>query len=124
MPSINTFSPQQAQLFNEIQDIIGSFHLWPNTIQNWFLHGVPRGRGQRLRPILAVFFLINGLNPIVVIEWCRLCPNDFTQRAIEHLQYLFNSFEQGYLQYIYGYNVTLGHYQTLNGAFHNARRPA
>lgn len=112
---------QQHQLFHEIQDIIGDFSLWPHNIQTWFIHGVPQGRGQRLRPIMAAFFWVNGLNPIVVQEWCMLNPTVFSERAVNHLAWLFQSFENGYLKYMYSYNITMGRYEKIDGTYHNPR---
>lgn len=119
MPSPNDMTLEQFILFFEIQDIIGNFSYWPTHIQNWFLYGVPAGRGQRLRPILAGFVWINGLNPEVFLDWCKLFPDLFSADALAHFAYLFQSFDSGYLQYIYSYNITLGHYQTINGTFHD-----
>lgn len=122
MPLPSAMNRNQLQLFTEIQDIIGAFDLWPHRIQNWFLHGVPEGRGQRLRPIVAAFVWVNGLNPVVFLEWCALNPDIFSLRAIQHFQWLFQSIERGYLGYMYSYSITMGRYEKLDGSFHDTAR--
>lgn len=118
MPSINTMSSEQKQLYSEIQDIIGPAHLWPRDIHKWFLFGVPQGEGisRRLRPIVAAFFWINGLNPLVFIEWCKMSPLCHPRKAQDHYMWLFDSFDRGYQTYRYAWNVTLGHYQNMDGS--------
>lgn len=119
MPSYNAMTPAQKQLFNEIQDIIGPAAEWPRNIMQYFLFGVPQGKGlgHKLRPQVACFFWINGLNPLVFLEWCALCPLAHPYHAQLHYKWLFDSFDRGYMAYRYAWNVALGHYQNMNGTY-------
>lgn len=117
MPSIQNMSLEQYQLYQEIQDIIGPASQWPWNVHQWFLHGIPQGTGQshRLRPLFVAFFYVNGLNPIVLNEWCSLDGAAHPMMARTHYTYLYSSFERGHLKYMYAWNVTMGHYQYING---------
>ena len=122
MPTPDKHNSQQRQLFIEIQYIVGDFTKWPHTVQHWFLHGVEEGRGQRIRPLLSAFLWVNGLNPVVFYEWCSLFPEVFSKRAVDHFKWIFKSFDNGFQKYLYSYNVTLGHYQKLDGKYHKTSK--
>lgn len=108
---------QQTELFLEIQDVIGPVSLWPRQVQQWFLSGIPSGYGTscKRRPLFIAFFWINGLNPEVLYDWCRLTPTNHPSHAVAHYRWLFDAFNRGQLQYLYSWNVCQGRYEYLNG---------
>ena len=127
MPSIAHMSVPQYLLYKEIQDIIGPANLWPHRVHNWFLYGVPKGVGKahRLRPLMAVFFYVNGLNPVVFDEWCAFDKDSHPLVDRSHYRWLFRSFERGFMSYAYSWNISQGHYQYIDGTICNrhALRP-
>lgn len=103
------------KLYCEIQDIVGNASLWPRNIRLWFW----KGATYTQRPILVAFFYINGLNPELFMDWCAMSKMAKDESARAHYKHLFKSMEGGkHLQYLYGYNVTLGYYQTVSGKRH------
>ena len=117
MPSIQNMSVPQYLLYKEIQDIIGPAKSWPLRVQNWFLFGVPKrvGTAHRLRPLMATFFYVNGLNPLVFDEWCAFDTDSHPMVDRSHYRWLFRSFERGFMSYAYAWNVSQGEYQYLDG---------
>lgn len=121
MAHLPTMTSQQKQLFNEIQDIIGPYQLWPRQVQYWFVRGIPSGYGTscKRRPLFAAFFWVNGLNPEVLYDWCSLNSTNHPHDAVSHYRWLFDAFNRCQLQYLYSWNVSQGRYEYLNGTICN-----
>lgn len=108
----------QAQLWWDIQEIIGPAHLWPRLIRHMFWQ---RHLRYQQRQIIAAFVFVNGLNPEIFLEWVAIKNLARDHAAVQHFQYLFSRFEEDPTKYGYGlyaYNVTLGHYQKIDGSRH------
>lgn len=116
MPPSNASA--KKQLFDDIQDIVGDAKLWPKNIREWLWLGA----SYAARPLLVAFFYVNGLNPEVFLDWCVL-TSAWTVKDSRHAMYLFKTLEAGHhLQYLYAYNVTLGHYQYVNGTYYGKKQ--
>lgn len=114
---------EEQVLFREIQDLIGPGSLWPHNILNWFFYGIPVGQGitNRKRPLLAAFCWVNGLNPEVLYDWCRMNSSRHSEADIVHYKWLFAAFDRGDLNYLYAWNVSQGRYEYLDGTLCDRR---
>ena len=96
----------------DIQDVIGKAKLWPLNIRRLFwTHNLQHWD----RILIAGFCYINGLNPIMLMEWADLmglCRDGSARRRLEALYRLFES--RNYR--LYAFNVTLGRYEYLDGS--------
>lgn len=110
---------KQQVLFNEIQDLIGPGSLWPPHILNWFFYGIPVGEGVTIkkRPLLAAFCWVNGLNPEVLYDWCKMNYPRHTEDDILHYKWLFAAFDRGDLKNMFAWNVSQGRSEYLNGTY-------
>ena len=73
------------------------------------------------RHIISAFVFVNGLDPIIFFEWVNLKGLARDTEAYRHFSYLFNKFEADPTKFgfgLYAYNVTMGHYQKINGERH------
>ena len=111
-------NPGEPQLWWDIQDIVGPASLWPHIVRRLFWQ---TNLNYCQRHIIAAFVFVNGLNPTIFFEWVELKHLARDQQAFRHLAYLFNQFEKDPTQFGYGlyaFNVTMGHYQKINGQRH------
>lgn len=117
MAALNNLTSAQQQLYCEIQDVIGPASLWPRQVFQWFHYGIPAGQSLscKRRPLFAAFFWVNGLNPEVLYDWCRLKSDCHPPQAVSHYRWLFATFNSGQLQYLYSWNICQGRYEYLNG---------
>ena len=102
---------QIYELWRDIQDIVGSASLWPYKIRRLFW---TEGVQHFDRILLATFVLVNGLNPVVFLEWADLLNLCRDRAARRHFDALFR-----YLPHrnytLYAYNVTMNRYEYLDG---------
>lgn len=101
-----------ARSWAEIQDLIGPARCWPVRIRKLFWTRYVRNF-QRL--LLCAFVYINGLNPLIFIEWCQLKGLLRDMSAKRHIAYLFDKFEEGAYPATYGYNIYNSRYEFLSG---------
>ena len=59
---------------------------------------------------------VNGLNPVVFMEWAHLMHMCRDQAAVNHFNALFRLFEGGRNYTLYAYNITMNQYQYLDGS--------
>lgn len=123
MANFSSMTYQQKLLFEEIQDVIGPAEMWPRQVLYWFHNGIPSGQGTscKKRPLFTAFFWVNGLNPEVLYDWCKLKPNSHPHAAVTHYQWLFSAFNRGDLNYLYSWNICQGRYENLNGVHYNRK---
>ena len=100
----------KAQLWREIQDIIGSASLWPRHIRRLFWSGHIDSFN---RTSVATFVFVNGLNPEVFLEWASLLKLCRDRAARNHFKYLFRTFEADPRRYpnLYAYNISNNRYE-------------
>ena len=60
---------------------------------------------------------INGLNPIIFIEWASLKGLCRDNSAIDHIRFVLHDLENNQLKYnkYYSYSVMNDRYETVNG---------
>ena len=107
-----------AQTWWDIQDIVGEASLWPNYIRHLFWR---KNLTWEERQIISAFVFINGLNPIIFLEWVTLKGLARDDKAWRHFKYILGQFEKNPTLYHYGlyaYNITMGYYQKPNGQRH------
>ena len=103
----------EAELWSDIQDLIGKANLWPIFIRNLFWSkNIKHYSGI----LICAFVFVNGLNPIVFLQWCDLrgmCRDNSSRNEIVSL---LNAFESNPSKYnYYAYNVHFNRYETLSG---------
>ena len=106
-------------MWRDIQNIIGDAKEWPKRMRRlfWGLNTeekkVPLTHFERL--IVCSFVYVNGLNPIVFYDWCRLV-NIVDKSGLHHIQYLLEKafVEKRYT--LYAYNVSTKRYEYLDGS--------
>ena len=111
-------TPGEAQLWFDIQDLVGPAGLWPHVIRRWFW---TKHLNYMQRQIVSAFVFINGLDPSIFLQWVNIKNLARDQAAHAHFAYLFDRFEQDPKLYGYGlyaYNVTMACYQKINGDPH------
>ena len=107
---------QQYILWTDLQDIIGKANLWPLKIRKLFW---TRNVKHFDRLLIAAFAYVNGLNPVVFMEWADLIQMCRDQAARNHFIAIFKLFEEGRNYRLYAYNVTLNQYQYIDGSVHH-----
>jgi hypothetical protein len=111
---------QRKKLWEEIQDVIGPESQWPSEIRSNFWNCNVK-HWERI--MLATFVFVNGLNPVVFMEWVdqsNMC-RDFAAR--KHLSDLLDRFSKGiYLHTVYAYNVYARQLQHLDGRIKPTKR--
>lgn len=101
------------ELWTNIQDIIGPANVWPFLIRRLFW---TRNVKHFNRILLAAFVYVNGLNPDIFLEWVQINQLARDRAAYNHFCALFRLFERGhYGASLYGWNVSNGRYEYLNG---------
>ena len=105
---------KEAQLWADIQDIVGKASLWPHKIRQLFWS---KNIKHWDRILICCFVFVNGLNPTVFLEWCDLkgLCRDFSAR--HEIISLLRTFEDNPSKYRnwYQYNVSQGRWETLSG---------
>ena len=99
------------ELWMDIQDIIGSASLWPHRIRRLFWK---QGVKHFERILLATFVLVNGLNPVVFMEWARLVGLGNDGAAYRHFDALFRLLPDRNYN-LYAYNITTNRYEYIDG---------
>lgn len=95
-----------------IQDIIGDAKLWPIRIRRLFW---TQNLKHFDRIILAAFVYVNGLNPVIFLEWARLLKLGRDEAAYRHFDNLLRLYEiRNYT--LYAYNVSNNRYEWLDGS--------
>ena len=95
-----------------IQDIIGDAKLWPIKIRSLFWTPCIKHFD---RIILAAFVYVNGLNPIIFIEWARLLNLGRDEAGYRHFHNLLNLYEIRNYR-LYAFNVSNNRYEWLDGS--------
>lgn len=99
--------------WSSIQDIVGDAKKWPVMIRRLFW---TKNLTHFQRILVSAFVFVNGLNPVVFLDWVDLmglCRDNSGRKEFESL---FKAFEEGkYPTGIYAYNVTMNYYQYLDG---------
>lgn len=117
MTQYNTMSNRNTEIYeqwNTIQDIIGRANLWPHLIRRWFW---TPDLNHFKRIIISAFVYVNGLNPVIFLEWVNLLGLARDRAAHSHFRALFRLFEAGhYSRALYGFNVTNRRYEYLDGS--------
>ena len=104
---------REAQLWKDIQDIIGNASLWPLNIRRLFWTKCVK-HFDRIK--LVTFCFVNGLHPDILLEWSQLKGLCRDENAFRHFKYLFTTFESGvYFRGLFAYNITMQRYEFLNG---------
>jgi len=70
---------------------------------------------------MMVFAYVNGLNPLIIMEWCehrRLLRDVAAQR---HMVYVANLLEKGLYNRYFSYNVTCARYEYADGRIYQTK---
>ena len=105
-----------AEKWSDITEIIGPANQWPFNIRRLFwtpnLHHFER-------ILVAAFCYVNGLNPVICLEWAvllHLCRN---WSSFNHLRALFKLFfrlfRSGRNYTLYAWQVSFRRYEYLDG---------
>ena len=106
-------SSKDYHLWKDIQDIIGPATLWPFQIRKNFWNNKIAHFNQIT---LCAFSYINGLNPLVLLQWFRLISvTSIGDDRERHIIYLFKSFAEGKYKGLYSWNIYNGRYETIDG---------
>ena len=107
-------SSKVYNLWKDIQDIIGPATLWPFKIRKNFWNNKITHFD---RIILCDFSYINGLNPLVLLQWFRLISvTSIGDDRERHIIYIFKSLEEGIYKGLYSWNIYNGRYETIDGS--------
>ena len=104
----------ESQLWYDIQDIVGKASLWPKRIRELFW---TKNIKHWDRILICCFVFVNGLNPVVFLEWCELKKLCRDQNSRNKIVSLLKTFEDNPSRYnYYAYNVHANRYETLGGS--------
>ena len=95
-----------------IQEIVGPAKLWPKLARR--LCWTPNLKHFN-RILLVTFFYINGLDPSIFMEWVELLNLGTDRAAQNHYAALYKMFRNGHYYNMYGWHVSNGRYEYLNG---------
>jgi hypothetical protein len=99
--------------WTSIQDIVGEAKKWPHRIRRLFW---TKSINHFERLLVCAFVFVNGLNPLVFLDWVDLMGLARDSHSRKEMESLLKAFEDGkYPQGVYGYNVTMNYYQYLDG---------
>lgn len=107
-----TRNQQIFALWREMQDIIGEANLWPRRIRRYFW---TKNLKHWERCLVSAFVYINGLNPVVFMEWANLFGLCRDRAAVCHFEALFRLYEAGRNYRLYAWNVSTKRYEYLDG---------
>ena len=99
-------------LLGTIQEIIGSATLWPRNIRKLFWKKFPTNFDRML---LGSFSWINGLNPVILLEWFDTTGNLRDAAARKNICDFFYYCENNRYYNLYGWNVNNRRYEKLDG---------
>jgi hypothetical protein len=100
---MSTRNQEINQQWELIQDLIVPTYDWPYYTRRLFWIK-PLGHFQRA--LIAAFGYINGLNPVILIEWLQLMNLSFPAHHVRHISALYN---------LYAWNTSQRQYQYLDG---------
>ena len=76
--------------WTDIQEIIGPANKWPVLVRKLFW----KGNIQHFdRLLVASFVYVNGLNPVIFLEWARLISLCRDETGYKHFEELFKFFD-------------------------------
>lgn len=102
-------------LWDDICDIIGPSDLWPASMVKLFWSNNPKHL-DRLK--MAAFSIINGLNPVVLLEWVQLMgmkKGTDSYRDLEYFCVQFDKNENKKWNHIYQWNIYNHQFEFLDG---------
>jgi hypothetical protein len=99
-------------LWTDIQDIVGPGKLWPKKVRKLFW---TKNIKHFERLIVSAFVWVNGLNPVVFMEWAEMIGMCRDRAARNHFDALFKLFDNGRIYNLYAYNISLNRYEYLDG---------
>lgn len=103
----------EYQLWRDIEDQIGPAGAWPRNIRRLFWE---KNVVHWQRIILATFVYVNGLNPVVFMEWATLRGMCRDAAARRHFVALFRIFDGNPSRYnLWAWNMAMSEYQYLDG---------
>lgn len=108
---------KEAQLWFEIQDLIGKASMWPPSIRKLFWQ---KDLNYFDRFKFVTFCFVNGLYPQLAIKWLNLHHGLRDQDAKRHVLSLFENMENGVFDdaeryRYYAYNVSTMRQEFING---------
>ena len=107
----------QRDLWHLIIDSIGPRNQWPNNIRPLFWK---RGLTNVERFKICLFVYVNGLDPELFKEWCSMAHLLNDNEAWKHVNYLFDTFENGTkYDWYWQWYVGLGCDKYVNGQTHH-----
>lgn len=109
---MNACTNKKYLLWQDIQDLIGPARKWPRNIRRLFW---TKNVKHFDRVLLAAFVYVNGLNPIVFLEWVDMSSMCRDKAARNHLAAILHMFEKGYYYKLYAYNVCMRSREWLDG---------
>ena len=102
----------------EIQEIIGAANKWPFRIRRLFW---TQNIKHFDRLLVAAFVYVNGLNPVIFLEWAHLNSMCRDHTGYKHFtNLLFELFDQRKYN-LYAYNVGNNRYEYLDGTVRRYR---
>lgn len=103
---------KSAEIWEVIVDIIGPENHWPARFVHLFFkdHLINKDRFQ-----MMLFAYVNGLNPLIILDWCdhRRILRDVAARR--HMVYVANQLEKELYNRYYSYNVSCARYEYADG---------
>ena len=107
----------QCEAWLHIKDIIGpDLSRWPRGMPNLFWTSELNHK-QRFK--ISCFVWVNGLDPVLFLEWCDLADLLRDDQALRHVKYLFRKFESGdWNKKYWQWNVAMNCDQYLGGEPH------
>ena len=95
----------------EIQDLIGPASKWPFLIRKLFWQ---QNIKHFERLLVAAFVYVNGLNPLIFLEWARLNSLCTDENGYKQFEDLFKLFDDRKYK-LYAYHVGNNRYEWLDG---------
>lgn len=108
---MSTHGRQVYEAWLVLQDLMGSAKKWPKVIRRIFW---TKNLKHWNRILLCTFCYVNGLNPVLLIEWVELMGLCRDGSGIRHITALFKLYEKRSYR-LYAYNVAMGRYEYLDG---------
>lgn len=110
---------KSAELWSLFVDIVGPEHCWPAWAVQLFFENHLKNK-DRFK--IMVFSFVNGLNPVLVVDWCehRRVLRDVA--ALRHLVYVANQLERGKFNNYFSFNVSWSRYEYADGREMRMRR--
>ena len=97
--------------WTDIQEIIGPANKWPVLVRKLFW----KGNIQHFdRLLVASFVFVNGLNPVIFLDWARLISLCRDETGYKHFEELFKLFDDRKYK-LYAFHVGNNRYEWLDG---------